>query len=459
MADILAELVARITADVSDLKKGLAEAEKNVESFAQKNQEGFKSADTNINKISDSLKGVTGDTDKTAKSTESLSYTYTGFGRAIRSIIPSATEFKNILDSTIPLADKMTGVLQGVGQGFSYLALQSKMSMGQQTLAIGSLNAGLGILGIGLDLLKKHDETYRQVAEANAAEIKKHQDMAAFTAQNLSKYELEVAESFGVVTKEMQTQGKILEWINKLSGLGFNGEQISDMINKTLSLANADNTAENALKKYNDALFSLKDSLGVATEAEQQEAMALQLIDTFAKSAGISHEQAATQVEFFMQKVRAASEAANVGKDAYTNLIRSFGFLNSEQERAISQSRAIAEYNLAHPGEDAARIFNENITRGITGMPPSEWGTTGFHVDPLTGISGYAEGGTVPGPMGKPQLAVVHGGEQITPAGEGGGVVINNYVQGSVVTERELGNIVWKYLLKKQKSEYSTGIT
>jgi TP901 family phage tail tape measure protein len=37
-------------------------------------------------------------------------------------------------------------------------------------------------------------------------------------------------------------------------------------------------------------------------------------------------------------------------------------------------------------------------------------------------ISGYAEGGIVPGPLGSPQLAIVHGGETITPAG-----VTNNW--------------------------------
>ena len=33
-------------------------------------------------------------------------------------------------------------------------------------------------------------------------------------------------------------------------------------------------------------------------------------------------------------------------------------------------------------------------------------------------ILGFAQGGIVPGPIGKPTLAVVHGGETITPPGE-----------------------------------------
>ena len=38
-------------------------------------------------------------------------------------------------------------------------------------------------------------------------------------------------------------------------------------------------------------------------------------------------------------------------------------------------------------------------------------------------IFGFAKGGVVPGPKGKAQLAVVHGGETITPPGQGGSVI------------------------------------
>ena len=50
------------------------------------------------------------------------------------------------------------------------------------------------------------------------------------------------------------------------------------------------------------------------------------------------------------------------------------------------------------------------------------------------GIPGFAHGGTVEGPVGRPQLAVVHGGEQVlTPAQQNGGggaavnLTLNNY--------------------------------
>ena len=42
------------------------------------------------------------------------------------------------------------------------------------------------------------------------------------------------------------------------------------------------------------------------------------------------------------------------------------------------------------------------------------------------GLKAYGRGGIVPGPVGAPQLAVVHGGETITPPGQTGGLTINN---------------------------------
>jgi hypothetical protein len=56
-------------------------------------------------------------------------------------------------------------------------------------------------------------------------------------------------------------------------------------------------------------------------------------------------------------------------------------------------------------------------------------------------ITGYQYGGTVPGPLGSPQLAVVHGGETISPAGRAG-TVVNVYVAGSVATERNLARSI-----------------
>ncbi len=72
-------------------------------------------------------------------------------------------------------------------------------------------------------------------------------------------------------------------------------------------------------------------------------------------------------------------------------------------------------------------------------------------------ITGYQYGGIIPGTG--PQLAMVHGGETIIPAGGGGGgmsVVVN--VAGSVIAERDLAQTLRRELLMIQDRNYSTGI-
>ena len=67
--------------------------------------------------------------------------------------------------------------------------------------------------------------------------------------------------------------------------------------------------------------------------------------------------------------------------------------------------------------------------------------TWGSRIAGALPIPGYAQGGMVPGPAGAPQLAVVHGGEQIIPAGGGNSsnrpIIIPVYIG-----ERYLGEII-----------------
>jgi hypothetical protein len=81
-------------------------------------------------------------------------------------------------------------------------------------------------------------------------------------------------------------------------------------------------------------------------------------------------------------------------------------------------------------GQDLADAFRRLQTVGMQFTPAmldalqSVTRTSGGFLDNIiksilheSGIPGYASGGIVPGPIGQPQLAVVHGGEQVIPAG------------------------------------------
>ncbi len=60
--------------------------------------------------------------------------------------------------------------------------------------------------------------------------------------------------------------------------------------------------------------------------------------------------------------------------------------------------------------------FFKRLASAIRSIPKPS-----FSLPSLPGIPGFAQGGVVPGPRGRGQLAVVHGGETIIPAGRGGG--------------------------------------
>lgn len=87
--------------------------------------------------------------------------------------------------------------------------------------------------------------------------------------------------------------------------------------------------------------------------------------------------------------------------------------------------------------------------------------TPGFTLG-VPDIPQFANGGIVGGPLGHAQLAMVHGGERITPYrggsnGGGGSTVVNVYVSGTVVSERSLVDAVHEGLLGKQRRGGSLG--
>ena len=84
---------------------------------------------------------------------------------------------------------------------------------------------------------------------------------------------------------------------------------------------------------------------------------------------------------------------------------------------------------------------------------------------PAQGVDGmgyYATGGTVPGPVGAPQLAVVHGGETVLPYGtslatSGGTTVVIN-VAGSVTSEHDLVETIRRGLEAHGRRNVSVGL-
>ena len=95
-------------------------------------------------------------------------------------------------------------------------------------------------------------------------------------------------------------------------------------------------------------------------------------------------------------------------------------FLAEQLERANTQVKGInATYDALQKRYDI-EIVTHQITVPSAGGIPSNYQQI---------LGSYQTGGIVPGPIGMPQLAVVHGGETVTPANESGGSIIINFTQ------------------------------
>jgi len=72
-------------------------------------------------------------------------------------------------------------------------------------------------------------------------------------------------------------------------------------------------------------------------------------------------------------------------------------------------------------------IVIEDLWRNVSSINPASILADLKGIGSGLGLPGFAEGGVVPGPVGSPVLAVVHGGETIIPAGQAGPVREDHY--------------------------------
>ncbi len=97
-------------------------------------------------------------------------------------------------------------------------------------------------------------------------------------------------------------------------------------------------------------------------------------------------------------------------------------------------------------------VFRREVTISGGGTAPSEGQNPPHNTSPITG---YATGGIIPGAIGSPQLAIVHGGETVIPANESGQGNITLNISGPLFMEREdqMNNFVDKIRKGIQRSD------
>lgn len=130
------------------------------------------------------------------------------------------------------------------------------------------------------------------------------------------------------------------------------------------------------------------------------------------------------------EEKEAHTESIAQATKTFKHAIKGYFDIETEQEKV---NRAILELSPAWDPAIAKALTYKGI---ITSLSTSLFVPSESH-----GTSGFAMGGTVPGAYGQPQMAIVHGGEQIVPPGgmqeTGSGNVFNFYAPIYGVSELE----------------------
>jgi hypothetical protein len=161
------------------------------------------------------------------------------------------------------------------------------------------------------------------------------------------------------------------------------------------------------------------DAAQAVTDAQAADA-------TAAKTRGKAHEDASAKAAAAWDVVTQKARDSKLSVDEEKQAVIEYGqkILEIPLSRATQMIAQIDKGNLQLV-EDQLETLTRNRTVNLQIIAK---GGAGY--GPRVGVPGFASGGTVPGPMGAPMLAVVHGGEQITPprgGSNGGAVIVNQY--------------------------------
>lgn len=126
---------------------------------------------------------------------------------------------------------------------------------------------------------------------------------------------------------------------------------------------------------------------------------------------------------------------------------------NIETWAGIAEAAVMPLWNILQTINDLLRDNESRSTAmgsGTRGGPGKASGKSGGGGG--SGLQFFSEGGWVEGPLNSAQLAVVHGGEYVVPVGGTvPGTVVNVHVAGSVMTDRDLAQVVREELIRNER--------
>ena len=195
-------------------------------------------------------------------------------------------------------------------------------------------------------------------------------------------------------------------------------------------------------------LASLNDELAEASELMGEWKVNTQEIDTTLEelAAGGLNTTANAFQSFFDAMLSGTANTAEAFSNMVTSILSSLAKMAAN--RLVMQIIGAIAGAFAPTG-GATQLDTSNFVQAGAGSSTS---TGGF------AMSNFATGGVVPGRLGQPQLALVHGGEEVlTPAqrlgiGGGGSPIINMTINpSSGMDERQIGEIAAAAVLRKAR--------
>lgn len=424
LGNVLAELVVKIGVDTGDLNKGLGDAEKKLSSF--------------------------GGMAKTA------GIAVAGLGiAAVGAGIASATAFATMADNLDEMSVR-TGISTTALQEFQYAAKLTGSSLEGVEGAIKKMQVNISLgskavetLGIDLASLQrlKPEEQFSKIADM-IAEIQDPAERAAMAVKIFGKsgtdllpMMIEGSAGLKAMAAEANSLGIIMGEDAVKQGASF-----KDAIDKLeMSLGGVVNQIGAALIPILEPLIplfaDLIKSLPLKEFGELLRNLLPPLIEMFMKL--MKAIPMDVMLRFVMAVLTPLLNILNALMPALLPIIDLFGTL----------------LKILTPVLNVLGWILEKIVSVLASGIGSFFSQMGSGASLISGlISGYASGGIVPGGIGQPQLAMVHGGETIIPAGGGGGMNVVVNVAGSVIAERDLAQTLRRELLMIQDRNYSTGI-
>jgi hypothetical protein len=254
---------------------------------------------------------------------------------------------------------------------------------------------------------------------------------------------------------------------------------VNKLVPGLLDLSDKTLTAETATKKLSD-LFAGHAQASTETAAGKAKNMSRDMGELSEKIGAQLLPAVTKLVDFFAVSLLPTLDKLSGGNGAFvllgvaaagpvlTNIVKLrdaiVGLNLSLDATAVKAAAALGAVGLLYFGsKDLIADINKGLKENASLLDKSKslinsilggGGEKGIFGKRFLGLE-FATGGTVPGPIGAPQMAVVHGGETITPYGRGGsgggaGVVVNVTVPGLVGSEDQLARTIQSLLLQLQ---------